>query len=138
MLMALSTFIFELRAAAFGTVNKVREYRWASTDVIGNPPILQALGKGADRADLEGVVYPGFTGFDDQIELLKEIAETQEPALMVDGSGGIHGLWAIKQISESQSYFDKFGNPKKIEFKLVLEKYNEEEFSWLDILRRLF
>jgi phage protein U len=138
MLMSLGNFIFELRTAAFGTMSKVYEYRWASTDVIGNPPILQALGKGADKVDLEGVLYPGFAGFDNQIELLKEIAEEQEPALMVDGSGGIHGLWAIKQISETQSYFDKFGNPKKIEFKLDLEKYNEEEFSWLDILRRLF
>jgi phage protein U len=69
---------------------------------------------------------------------LRDLAETQEPALMVDGSGGIHGLWAIKQISETQSYFDKFGSPQKIEFKLALEKYNEYEFSWLDILRRLF
>jgi phage protein U len=138
MLMALGNFIFELRTAAFGTMSKAYEYRWASTDVVGNPPILQALGKGADKVDLEGVIYSSFAVFADQIEPLKDLAETQEPALMVDGSGGIHGLWAIKQISETQSYFDKFGSPKKIEFKLALEKYNEYEFSWLDILRRIF
>jgi phage protein U len=138
MLMALGNFIFELKTAAFGTMSKTYEYRWASTDVIGNPPILQALGKGTDKVDLEGVMYSSFAGFADQIEPLKDLAETQEPALMVDGSGGIHGLWAIKQISETQSYFDKFGNPQKIEFKLALEKYNEEAFSLWDVLRRLF
>jgi phage protein U len=138
MLMALGEFIFELRTAAFGMAHKTYEYRWVSTDVISNPPVLQALGKGADKADLEGIIYPGFAGFNGQIALLKEMAETQEPALMVDGNGEIHGLWAIRQISETQSYFDEFGNPKKIEFKLALEKYNEKKFSWLDILKRLF
>jgi phage protein U len=140
--MALGTFIFELRTAAFGTAHKTYEYRWASTDVIGNPPVLQALGKGADKVDLDGVMYPDqavpATILADPIAELRELAETQEPTLMVDGGGAIHGLWAIKQISETQSYFDKFGNPKKIEFKLALEKYHEKEFSWLDILRRFF
>ena len=141
MLMALGNFIFELKTAAFGTMNKVHEYRWASTDVIGNPPILQALGKGADKVDLDGVIYPQAAPgriFSDPISELRAIAEEQDPTLMVDGSGGIHGLWVVKQISETQSFFDKFGNPKKVEFSISLEKYNETEISWLDILRRLF
>jgi phage protein U len=141
MLMALGFFIFELRTAAFGTLHKTYEYRWTSTDIVSNPPMLQAMGKGASKADLEGVVYPDQAVptilFSNPIEALQEIANMQEPMLMVDGTGVIHGLWAIKQISETQSYFDKFGNPKKIEFKLALEKYNEEEFSWFNFLRKV-
>jgi phage protein U len=140
MLMALGNFIFELRTVAFGTMQKTYEYRWASTEVVGNPPVLQALGKGADKVDLEGVVYPQAAFgrvFTDPIGELREIAETQEPALMVDGSGGIHGLWAIKQISETQSYFDKFGKPKKVEFSTSLERYDAENYRLSDILSKI-
>jgi phage protein U len=140
MLMALGNFIFELKTAAFGTMSKAYEYRWASTEVIGNPPILQALGKGADKVDLEGVVYPQAApgrAFSDPIGTLQDLAETQEPALMVDGIGGIHGLWAIKQISETQSYFDKFGKPKKVEFSISLERYDDGNYGLSDVLSRI-
>jgi phage protein U len=133
--MVLGNFIFELKTAAFGTMHKVHEYRWEVTDVVGNPPILQALGKGADKCDLEGVIYQAGS---EAIENLKILAETQEPLLMVDGSGNIHGNWVIKQISETQSYFDKFGNPRKVEFKIALEKYSGEYESLFNVLRRLF
>jgi phage protein U len=69
---------------------------------------------------------------------LKELAESQKPVLMVDGTGNIHGNWVIKQIDEQESYFDKFGNSKKIEFKLSLEKYSESNDSLLNILFGLF
>jgi phage protein U len=48
MLMALGNFIFELKTAAFDSLKRSNEYRWASSEPIGNPPLLQALGKGAE------------------------------------------------------------------------------------------
>lgn len=124
MLMALGSFIFELKTAAFSSLKKSSEYRWSSSETIGNPPILQSLGKGSDRIDLEGIIYPNFTD-SSSIEDLRIIAESQEPQILVDGTGNIHGFWVIKQIAETQSFFDKFGQPKKIEFNINLEKYGE-------------
>ena len=142
MLMALSSFIFELKTAAFNSCKKSYEYRWSSTDVVGNPPILQALGKGADKCDLEGIIYPSQVGYvsilGKPMDELKSLAEEQKPVLMVDGTGNIHGNWVIKQVDETGSYFDKFGNPKKIEFKVDLEKYAGEYESLFSVLRRLF
>jgi phage protein U len=146
--MSLGSFIFELKTAAFDNLKRNNEYRWASSEPIGNPPILQALGKGSERVDLEGIMYPFHTGFGEKvvsqmifgnlIDELKQLAESQKPVLMVDGTGNIHGNWVIKQIDETQSYFDKFGNPKKIEFKLNLEKYSETNENLLDIIIGLF
>jgi hypothetical protein len=121
--MSLGNFIFELKTAAFGSLHKSSEYRWSSTDVIGNPPVLQTLGCGADKIEMEGVIYhPAANPIDE----LKNLAEEGKPQMMVDGSGNIHGNWVIKQIDETGSYFDKFGNPKKVEFKVSLERYGSD------------
>ena len=133
MLLALGDFIFELKTAAFETMKQTSEYRWASTDVIGNPPVLQALGKGADKVDLDGILFPDFAK-QNVLGELKILAEEQNPTLMVDGNGEIHGLWIVKQIAETMSFFDKFGNAKKVEFSISLEKYSETEIGWLEIL----
>ena len=124
MLMVLGSFIFELKTAAFSSLKKSSEYRWSTSETIGNAPVLQSLGKGSDRIDLEGIIYPNFTD-SSSIEYLRIIAESQEPQILVDGTGSIHGFWVIKQIAETQSFFDKFGQPKKIEFNINLEKYGE-------------
>lgn len=142
MLMALGSFIFELKTAAFNTCKKSYEYRWASTDVVGNPPILQALGKGADKCALEGIIFPSQVGYISMLgkpmDELKSLAEEQKAVLMVDGTGNIHGNWVIKQVDETGNYFDKFGNPRKIEFKVALEKYAGEYEGLLNMLGRLF
>lgn len=124
MLMALGSFTFELKTAAFSSLKKSSEYRWSSSETIGNAPVLQSLGKGSDRIDLEGVVYPDQI-YGNFIDNLKIIAESEEPQILVDGMGNIYGFWVIKQIAETQSFFDKFGLPKKIEFNINLEKYGE-------------
>ena len=124
MLMALGSFTFELKTAAFSSLKKSSEYRWSSSETIGNSPILQSLGKGSDRIDLEGVIYPDQV-YGNSIDDLRIIAESQEPQILVDGTGSIHGFWVIKQIAETQSFFDKFGQPKKIEFNINLERYGE-------------
>ncbi len=134
MLMALGSFIFELRTVAFGSAQKNHEYRWSSSEVVGKPPVLQALGKGSDKCTLDGVVYHKTQ----PLNQLKSLAEDQKPILMVDGAGGIHGNWIIRQINETESYFDKFGNSQKVEFKVELERYSGEELELLNILRSLF
>jgi phage protein U len=128
MLLALGTFIFELKTAAFSTLKKSYEYRWEATEVVGNPPVLQALGKGVDKVDLEGTLYFDFAE-PNVLDELRVLAEEQKPLLMVDGTGNIHGNWVIKQIDEQESYFDKFGRPRKTEFKVSLEKYSETGIS---------
>ncbi|MBQ3945826.1 MAG: phage tail protein, partial [Alphaproteobacteria bacterium] len=102
--MAIGTFIFELRTVAFGSVQKNHEYRWSSSEIIGNPPVLQALGKGSNKCTLGGIVYHK----NQPLENLKTLAENQKPLIMVDGTGGVHGNWIIRQINETESYFDKF------------------------------
>jgi phage protein U len=90
---------------------------------------------GANKCDLEGIIYQAGH---EVIEDLKILAEPQEPLSMIDGTGNIHVNWVIKQISETQSYFDKFGNPRKTEFKIALEKYSDKYESLFSILRGLF
>ena len=125
MMMALGSFVFELRSASCQQVRKSYEYRWSNVDVVSGNTVLQSIGIGSEKIDLEGVIYPNFAKYATQITEMKLLAESQKPQLLVDGKGQIHGNYVIKQIDETQSFLDKYGTPQKIEFKISLEKYGE-------------
>ena len=126
MMLALGPYRFSINTAAYQNLKHSSEYRWPATERIGKEPLLQATGKGSERIELEGVIYPYYKGGLEQMELMRLTAGNQEPFLLIDGNGAILGRWVITQIEESQSVFLANGNPRRIEFRLNLERYGEE------------
>jgi phage protein U len=126
MMLALGPYRFSLNTSAYQSLKRSSEYRWPSTPRIGKEPLLQAIGPGCDHIDLDGVIYPHFRGGLGQINAMRDSAQRQEPLMLINGQGNVLGRFVITQIEESQNTFLADGAPRKIEFRLSLERYGEE------------
>lgn len=50
-----------------------------------------------------------------------------EPLLLSEGTGRILGRWVIRQIEETRRELEADGAPRRIEFRLDLARYGEDE-----------
>ena len=126
MMLALGPYRFSLNTSAYQSLKRSSEYRWPSIERIGKEPLLQAIGPGCDRIDLDGVIYPHFRGGLVQINAMRDSAAKQDPLMLINGQGNVLGRFVITQIEESQNTFLADGAPRKIEFRLSIERYGEE------------
>jgi phage protein U len=126
MMLALGPYRFSLNTSAYQSLKRSHEYRWPSIERIGQEPLLQAIGQGSDRIDLDGVIYPHFRGGLGQINAMRDSAQRQEPLMLINGQGNVLGRFVITQIEETQNTFLADGIPRKIEFRLSLERYGED------------
>lgn len=47
------------------------------------------------------------------------------PLIMMDGTGRVWGQWVIKEVEETRRVFEADGTPKRVEFQIVLVRYDE-------------
>lgn len=122
----LGPFMFSRDTAAPAKLQRVTEFSWPSQARMGRDPALQYTGPGADTIDLDGVIYPHYKGGLSQMQAMRELAGLGEPQLLVDGRGMVYGKWSILRVEETGSVFFDNGTPRKIEFKLSLQRYGED------------
>lgn len=125
-MMALGAFRFGVNRANYQTFTRAAAYRWAKLDRVGRAPALQFLGPDAEEITLEGTIYPHFKGGLRQIELMRLVARTGQPMMLVDGLGFVWDRWAITDVSETKSVFLAGGAPRKIEFTIGLRAYGRD------------
>lgn len=124
-MLALGPYRFSLNTSSYKTLKRSTEYRWSQIERIGDEPLLQALGKGHDRIDLDGIIYPHFRGGLGQINSMRESAKKQEPLMLINGLGEVLGAFVITKVEETQSTFLPDGTARKIEFRLSIESYGK-------------
>jgi len=123
-MLAFGSYIFSLNTAAYQNFNRDTGYTWASIERIGQDAARQFTGPGDDTIDLEGVVYPSFRGGGAQISKLRALAGSGLPQVVIDGIGNVYGRWVVTKITERQSYFAAFGQPRKQEFTISLLRFD--------------
>lgn len=136
----LGEFQFSLETAAFDTLTRASEYRWATQQRIGRQPASQFIGLGEDKIELSGTIYPHFRGGLGQVGLMREIASEGVPLPLIysfENVGQYAGLWCINSISDNRSEFIRVGAAKKIEFSLSLTAYGADETTEADVLLRV-
>jgi len=121
MLMSLGEFVFELSTLAFNQLQRQNDWRHASAEPVGAAPEYQPLGPGAETFQMSGTLYREF-GNREGLDTLREMADTGEAFAMVDGTGKVYGMYVINTISETGSYLDLDGVPKKIEFSMRITR----------------
>jgi phage protein U len=57
---------------------------------------------------------------------MRELAGLGLPQLLVDGRGMFYGKWAILRVEETGSVFLDNGAPRKIGFRVSLQRYGED------------
>lgn len=79
-MLALRPYRFSLNTSAYQTLKRSSEYRWPPIERIGQEPLRQALGRGLDRIDLDGVIYPHFRSGLGQIHAMRDSASKTRTA----------------------------------------------------------
>lgn len=124
-MLRLGTFKFGINTAAYQTLQRKTEYRWASQDRFGQREALQFTGPGSDTITLEGAIFPAFRGGTGQVDILRALAASGQPQTLIDGLGNILGRWVIESVEEGQGTFAQFGIPRKQEFTAELRKFDD-------------
>lgn len=120
-LMSLGDFVFENKGLPYSQIARQNDYRHASSDRVGAPPAYQSIGPGAETITLSGVVYSDF-GNRQQLDTLRDMARAGEAYALVDVSGLVYGLYVVNTVTETGSYFDARGVPKRTEFSVALTR----------------
>jgi len=130
-LMCYGLFPFRLDTLAHDELVRETNYRHPSNDVVGGPPRLQYVGKGAETISITGVVLPLFKGTPLSLDVLRALAEDGKAWPLVSGYGYIFGAYVITSVRETQSHFQGMGAPLRTAFSLSLTRTDE---SLLDSL----
>jgi phage protein U len=125
-LMSLGDFRFSVATAAYQSVARATEYRWASLDRINRGPSVQWIGPGQETMDLEGTIMPHYRGGLGQVDAMRAQAGRGEPLVMTSGVGDALGRWVILTIQERFSSLLGPGLPRRIDFALRLQRYPDE------------
>lgn len=126
-LLGLGDYRFSVATAAYNTLRRQDEYRWAKADRIGRAPSMQFLGPGSQSITLAGTVYPLNRGGIGQLDAMRKEAGAGKPLTMASGRGDVLGRWCIVRVEETGSYHLSDGVPQKQEFTLTIEAYGEDD-----------
>jgi len=126
-MMMLGEYKFALPTAAYQQLERSTEYRWATQNRLGRAPARQYVGQGQDTVNLDGIIYPElFKGGIDQVDKMRAVAGSGNPQRLVDGRGRNWGRWCIEQIAETQKVFFADGVPRRIDFRMSLGNYGDD------------
>lgn len=124
-MMALGMFVFMLQTVPYQDFQHQMAWRHPSNARIGLRPISQFLGPDEESITLSGVLYPELTGGKISLMALQLMAETGKAWSLIEGSGAIHGMFVIENLSRTKSIFFSDGSARKIEFTLTLKRTDE-------------
>ncbi|MBX9612440.1 MAG: phage tail protein [Burkholderiales bacterium] len=124
MMMSLGQFVFSLPTLAHQELQRKTNWRHGSTSRIGARPALQFMGLGEETITLPGVILPEF-GQRTSLDQIHQMADTGAPFVLVDGMGRVYGQFVITEKSETASYFNQLGDPRRIEFSISLQRVDD-------------
>lgn len=124
-LMLLGPFRFSISTAAYDEFTRTSQWSWPSVDRVGASPALQFTGPQSEAITLNGRIIPGFTGGIEQTARMRALADLGLPMPLIDGTGRVHGLWAIESLTETGTLHFRDGYPRMVTFDLGLKKYGD-------------
>ncbi len=134
MLMTLGLFVFSINTLSYQSLQRTTSWRHNSQNRIGNTPSYQYTGPGEDNQTLSGWIAPELAGDALSLNQLRQMADTGEPYVIVDGKGIVHGLWVIKQITETRTLFFPNGEAKRIEFSINLAHVGNDRINQVSLV----
>lgn len=126
-MLALGDYRFSVPTAAWDRLSRTDSFRWATLDRLARRPAQQFIGLGTVKIEIAGRIYPHYRGGLHQVDLMRAEAGAGEPLMLVDGIGNVWGQFVILSIAEDSAKPTSYGAPRRIEFRLELESYGEDE-----------
>jgi len=119
-------YYFNLDTAAFDSLRRSTDFRWASQERLSRRPAQQGVGMGDEKITLKGAIFPGFKGGLKQLDTLRSIGAQLKPLTLTTGYGEVLGTWCLKSVEEDQSALMQGGIPRKQEFTLEFVRYGDD------------
>lgn len=132
-MMSLGFFQFSISTAAYQTLRKTKEWKWAGQPQIGHNDALQFTGHD-QTVEISGTIYPHYYGGFGQLKKLERQADLAIPLPLIDGRGYIQGLFVVTKLYEGQPIIGAGGRPKKQEFTIGLRRYDGDIRSILSFI----
>ncbi|GAB4270872.1 MAG: hypothetical protein Kow0013_23330 [Pararhodobacter sp.] len=98
---ALGAFRYGVFGSSYQEQTRKAAYRWEQQDRLGRNPAQQFLGPDAKDITLQGIICPHYRGGLRQVEVMRAIAHTGAPLMMVDGLGWVWLRWVIVEVTET-------------------------------------
>jgi phage protein U len=134
MMMTYGMFVFGLDTAAYQELQRQTSWRHSAQNRIGRRPARQFLGPGDDTITLTGVLLPQFTGGQQNLDELREMANEGAAWPLIEGNGTNYGLFVIESMRERKTHQMEDGTAQRIEFDLVLQRVEDDETQRLGTL----
>ncbi|SDK67492.1 phage tail protein [Billgrantia gudaonensis] len=131
MMMTFGMFVFGLSTAAYQELQRQTAWRHQAQGRVGRRPARQFLGIGEESITLNGTLLPQFTGGQQSLDQLREMANQGAAWPLIEGTGTYYGLYVIASLNERKSNFMRDGAAQQIEFDLTLERIDEDDASHL-------
>jgi len=126
-MLGLGEFRFEIATLAYQKFSLNQSWRWQEQARINRDPSMQFVGRNVGEIELDGVIYPSFKGGLGQVDAMRYLADAGKPLQLVDGLGRIWSTWVITEISDTRTVFADDGQARRIEFRIKLKSYGEDQ-----------
>lgn len=134
MLMTYGLFVFALSSAAYQDLQRQTQWRHPSQGRVGERPGRQFLGPGDDTITLTGTLAPPFTGGQESLDALRDMASDGNAWPLIEGSGLNYGFYVIESLDERKSALYRDGAAGRIAFTLSLARVDEPAEQTLPVL----
>jgi phage protein U len=125
-MMCLGQFVFELLSTPYQSSQQQTGWRHPSNARVGLRPARQYLGRDDESLNLSGSLYPEITGGKPSLDVLREMADSGQAHVLIDGDGTLMGVFVIESLDLTRSLFFADGTPRKIEFSIRLKRVDDE------------
>jgi len=127
MLMALDQFVFGLDTLAPNEMQRQRAWKYRTQSRVGARDSRQFTGTGEESITFSGVLAPELTTDTLSLDKLEKMADAGEAYVLVDGAGLVYGAYVIDNTSTTGTYLDKLGKPRRIEFRITLQRVDDDQ-----------
>lgn len=118
--MMLGAEAFCVPMGTFETLERSTRYRLDIPEPVDGQGLPVHRGIYSDTITLQGVVFPGYAGTQRSVQRFRDMATLGISQMLVDGFGNIYGNWYVSSIDERQSHHMGEGQPRRMEYTLVL------------------
>ncbi|TAL53806.1 phage tail protein [Pandoraea sp.] len=137
MMMTWGMFVFSLGTLPYQALQQQLSWRHPANLRVGQRARRQFLGQGEDTITLEGVLLPELTGGSLSLDALKSLGDDGRAWPLIEGTGKIHGLYALESLDVTRTLFFADGAARRIEFRMTLQRCEDDERDRLGTLTDL-
>lgn len=129
MMMTWGMFVFSLGTLPYQSLQQQLSWRHPANSRVGQRAARQFLGQGEDTITLDGLLLPELTGGPLSLAGLKTLGDDGRAWPLIEGTGKIHGLFVLDSLDVTSTLFFADGAPRRIEFRMTLQRCDDDDLS---------